>query len=233
MHDDNCFITLTYDDQHLPPDYSLRVSDWQKFMKRLRERTGKRIRFFHCGEYGDLTSRPHYHAILFGLDFSDKVLWKENKGFPLWTSRTLEKVWGMGHCPIGALTFESAAYVGRYCVKKIKRKDGDDNLWLGPDGHYYPRKSEYSTSSQGPGIGGLWLENYAADVFPRDYTVASGKRQSVPRYYTKWLEKEDKRKYRQVKAKRIAKAVPRTDRELLASMKVRQAYFDLLPRELE
>ena len=68
LHEDNCFITLTYDDAHLPTDLSLNVSHFQKFMKRLRKRFGEGIRFFHCGEYGENFGRPHYHACLFTSD---------------------------------------------------------------------------------------------------------------------------------------------------------------------
>ena len=76
MHEDNCFITLTFDDDHLG-DGSLKVSDFQNFMKRLRQAIApKKVRFFHCGEYGAKLSRPHHHACLFGFDFPDKVLWK-------------------------------------------------------------------------------------------------------------------------------------------------------------
>ena len=76
LHKDNCFITLTYNDEHLPSPPSLSVRDFQLFMKRLRKRFGKGIRFFHCGEYGEKYGRPHYHACLFGFDFPDRVQFK-------------------------------------------------------------------------------------------------------------------------------------------------------------
>lgn len=38
MHEYSCFITLTYDDESVPVDGSLRYSDYQQFMKRLRAR---------------------------------------------------------------------------------------------------------------------------------------------------------------------------------------------------
>ena len=75
QHDHNVFITLTYDDDHLPEDRGLHHEDFQKFMKRLRKaRTGQKIRYFMCGEYGGLNDRPHFHALLFGCNFPDMYL---------------------------------------------------------------------------------------------------------------------------------------------------------------
>ena len=69
------FVTLTYDDFHLPIDDdgpTLRVRDVQLFFKRLRKDfPNSRIRYLLSGEYGSKTSRPHYHAIIFGLSLSD------------------------------------------------------------------------------------------------------------------------------------------------------------------
>ena len=74
MHERACFVTLTYDDEHLPPGKSLNYPDVQKFLRRLRKRVGVPIRFYLCGEYGDDTDRPRYHICLFGFDFPDKAL---------------------------------------------------------------------------------------------------------------------------------------------------------------
>ena len=74
LNDVNCFLTLTYDDDHVPAGLSLFYPDFQAFMKRLRARfSNVRVRFYMCGEYGDNFDRPHYHALLFGFDFLDKV----------------------------------------------------------------------------------------------------------------------------------------------------------------
>ncbi len=97
LYDDsngNCFITLTYDEEHLPQDWSLDKSHFQKFMKRLRKRYPQKIRYYHCGEYGENcrhgihttlcpgcnVGRPHYHAILFNIDFHDRVFGWSIKG---------------------------------------------------------------------------------------------------------------------------------------------------------
>ena len=102
MHERNCFITLTYPDEFLPPHGGLIYRDFQLFMKRLRKRIGYPVRFFMCGEYGELDQRPHFHAILFGCDFDDrKYFSKTGSGYKLYTSDLLIQLWGMGHCPVG------------------------------------------------------------------------------------------------------------------------------------
>lgn len=80
LYQDNCFITLTYDDAHLDPLGSLNKDDFVKFMKRLRFQYGPKIRFFHCGEYGTLLNRPHHHACIFNFDFYDKELLSIRQG---------------------------------------------------------------------------------------------------------------------------------------------------------
>ena len=88
-HEDNCFITLTYDDEHLPRDRSLDVKVFQDFIKRMRKKVGK-FRYFHCGEYGEKEFRPHFHACIFGYDFPDKKFLKRTKtGSNLYRSDSL------------------------------------------------------------------------------------------------------------------------------------------------
>ena len=38
QYENNCFITLTYDNEHLPPDGSLQLSHFQDFFKRFRKK---------------------------------------------------------------------------------------------------------------------------------------------------------------------------------------------------
>lgn len=151
-----CFVTLTYDDFHLPIDIdgpTLRKRDLQLFMKRLRWAFGdKRIRFFACGEYGSHTQRPHYHDILFGLglpDFGDCVVKKYNKlGQPLWVSDRLSQLWPFGYHMIGAVTKESCDYVARYTIKKQFDLDSDGKY----PSHVLP---PFTLCSRRPGIGML------------------------------------------------------------------------------
>ena len=115
MHDANSFITLTFNDQYVNSDRSLVVSDFQKFMKRLRKAVSpQKIRYYHCGEYGEQTARPHHHACIFGYDFPDKKLWQIKYGNKLYRSDFLEKLWSdpetgesFGYSAIGDVTFDS------------------------------------------------------------------------------------------------------------------------------
>lgn len=178
MHQESCFITLTYDNANLPTDWSLNKKHFQDFMKRLRKNSGSKMRYFHCGEYGETWKRPHYHALIFGYDFEDKVLWKmsgKDQETPIYTSLDLEKTWGSGFATIGAVTFESAAYCARYTLKKI--------TGLAQEEHYQGRMPEYCTMSRRPGIGQAWLDKFQDDVYPHGYVVVNGKKLPAPKYY--------------------------------------------------
>lgn len=216
-HDENCFITLTYSDELLPEDLSLNKADYQKFMKRLRKwhakHTGKPsgLRYFHCGEYGDTTSRPHYHACLFGFDFShDRKLYKYTPaGDPLWTSDTLNDLWQLGYAIIGDLTFETAAYVARYTLKKVT---GD----LAPDhyrrvntntGEVHDLTPEYATMSRRPGgIGHRWIKKWGHEVYKNDSVIVNGREQKPPKYYDTLYETERPHDFARVRAQREAAA---------------------------
>jgi len=183
LYEDNVFLTLTYRDEELPPHDSLCLEHWQKFMKRLKKRCGGRqIRFYQCGEYGETTHRPHNHAILFNFDFSDKVLLKQtDTGHRLYISSFLDEVWSHGDCYIGSVTFESAAYCGRYVMKKLTGARKSE---------YGSRVPEFATQSRRPGIGKPWLEKWETDVFPNDFCVFNGKRVRVPKYYDKLVAED-------------------------------------------
>lgn len=194
QHRENCFVTLTYDDEHLPPDGSLNVKHYQDFMKRLRKHfEPRRIRFFHCGEYGEESARPHYHACLFGLDFGDKVLYSTRAGVRLYYSETLEKIWGKGFCTVGDVTWESAAYVARYVMKKITGDAAADHyLSLNPiTGVLSEIAPEYVTMSRKPGIASAWYDQFKGDVFPDDFIVVDGKKHKVPQFFDSIHEREE------------------------------------------
>lgn len=194
LHEDNAFITLTYDDAHLPPHGSLVKADFQKFMKRLRKAIAPRtVRYFHAGEYGEDFARPHYHALLFGWDWPDKQIWRQGENNRAWRSPMLEKLWTFGHSESGAVTFESAAYVARYVVKKLTGEPADEHYQrLDPlTGELVAITPEYATMSRNPGIARPWLDRYLSDVYPADNVVARGVPSKPPRYYDKRLEECD------------------------------------------
>lgn len=222
MWKDNCFITLTFNDMFIPGDNSLHVEYFQKFMKRLRKKFGGGVRYFMCGEYGELLQRPHFHACLFNFDFKDKVLWSMRGGVRLYRSADLEQLWtcpitglSYGFTTVGDVTFDSAAYVARYCVKKIS---GD-----GADDHYGDLKPEFTTMSRRPGIAYSWFKKwYKTDCFPQDFVVMNGMECKPPRYYDKIYDLTDK-----VDMDRI-----RENRRLAAISNVDNSYSRLYEREV-
>ena len=196
MHEKSCFITLTMNDEYLASrenPFSLDRSEFQRFMKRLRKRYGKKIRYFHCGEYGEKNNRPHYHAIIFGLDFEDKELYKVRDEIRLYISDSLAQLWPYGFSTIGEVTFESAAYVARYVTKKIKGKDAEEHYirWDPSTGEGIPIEPEYATMSRKPGIGKTWFDTYKSDVFPNDYVVLKKHKIRPPRFYDNQLSEEE------------------------------------------
>lgn len=193
LHDDNCFITLTYDPEHVPFDFGLRKSHFQKFMKRLRKHfEGKRIRYYHCGEYGEENLRPHYHALLFGLDFDDKVIYSEREGVRLYFSQLLCDIWGKGLCTVGDVTFESASYVARYVLKKVNGDKAETHYRrVDPEtGEEFQVLPEYTTMSRRPGIGYDWLKKYKTDCYPSDFIISRGMKMKPPKFYDRKTEEE-------------------------------------------
>lgn len=207
LHDHNVFITLTYDPEHLPPGASLDKTHFQKFMKRFRKRHGGAlIRYYQCGEYGDQTGRPHYHAIIFGYDFPDKTLLTSKPGHRLYISQELTTLWKLGFAVIGAVTFESAAYVARYCVKKINGKQAEQHYQrIDDDGNTIQIEPEYSTMSRRPGIASAWYDKYKTDVFPKDYIrlpSRDGIKVKPPRFYADRLKNQDAKAWEIIADKR-------------------------------
>ena len=160
-----------------------------------------------CGEYGDdngQLGRPHYHALLFGFDFTDKTLWEEKKGKKYYRSKSLEKAWPFGYSNITDVNFKTAAYVARYVMKKITGDIAEDH-YQKPDiytGELLPVEPEYNTMSLKPGIASTWFKQFKTDVFPHDFVIINGKKQKTPRYYINQLKKEDKETHDLIKARR-------------------------------
>lgn len=225
LHERNCFVTLTYDDGHLPSDGSLDRKAFRYFMDRLRKHVGyQTVRYFHCGEYGDRGGRPHYHAILFGYDPEDKRRVARSSDHPYWTSLELEQLWGLGRCILGNVSFESAAYVARYVTKKVTGERAK--------AHYGGRVPEYATMSRRPGIGRGWFEQYGDQVYPRDSVVARGFEQRPPRFYDEQLGAVAPEELFLVKRERAAKLrlEDQTEERLIVRGKVAESRANLFQR---
>lgn len=145
------------------------------------------IRFYMCGEYGEKFNRPHFHACLFGIHFSDRKLYKSlPSGSNIYTSEWLEDLWGKGFASIGDVTFESAAYVARYIMKKVTGGKADWHYQFSDEnGEVFWKEPEFNKMSLKPGIGARWLDKFHADVYPADYVVVRGLKMKPPKYYDK------------------------------------------------
>lgn len=229
LHSKSSFVTLTYEDRHLPPNKSLRKKDVQDFMKRLRFFSDHPLRYYLCGEYGSepyllpngkMTEgfMPHYHICLFGEDFShDRIPYKTTPdGFQLWNSPSLSDRWGFGHCVIGDLTFETAAYTARYVTKKLTGPKAPD--------HYGLREPEFSLMSRRPGIGDDWLKKNVVDL-ENGLCWASNGLTKIPKFYQKKLNQKKLLKLKFKQKKEAAKKLKQPNPYVLDD--VQKAKFNL------
>lgn len=234
MHKENSFITLTYSDEHLESP-RLIYSHFQLFMMRLRTQryekfiknygeiawsqlskqekkekyASQEIGYFVTGEYGDEFKRPHWHAILFNYDPGDRIYKYSNKrGDRVYSSNTLDKLWGKGITELGSVTFESAGYCARYAAKKLNHGQDDQH-------DYHP----ISKKSSKHAIGKKWLETHWQDIFNYGKVILEDGRAvgSIPRYYEKWLLKNKPEEYERyvtlLKSERALNAQIKSDKE--------------------
>lgn len=242
MHEDSIFLTLTYSPEHYPENGSLDKKHFQDFMKRYRKAVyPKKLRFLHCGEYGETTERPHYHALIFGHRPTDLVPYKKNhNGNLLYTSAYLEALWGLGFVTVGEVSYQSANYVARYIMKKVNG-DRAVNHYRRVDaetGEIVYLQPEYITMSRRPGIGQTWLDQFASDVFPGDFCLTpDGKKTTVPTYYTRYLKEKNPKLHRAIQRKRISAAKSQkakgetSEARLVARETCKKAKLNLAKRE--
>lgn len=236
-HKLSSFVTLTYSDDHLPENGGLVLEHVQSFLGKLRKHMDRshtgpppspKLRYFHCGEYGDTKGRPHYHFLLFGIDFhEDREKHKVVRGNQLYTSETLAKLWGKGDVKqqtIGSVTYQSSAYVARYIFKKINGDPAKEHYETvnTSTGEVYQVKPEYCTMSRRPGIGSLWIKTYHSDVYPSDEVSINGKHARPPSYYDTQYEIIDPKSLERVKLRRITKAKKHASNNSPARLRVRE-----------
>lgn len=172
---ENCFITLTYNNDHLPENGTLVKKDLQDFLKRLRRKLEpRRVRFFACGEYGSKGLRPHYHLIVFNWLPDDMEYWQTDKsGAEIYRSATIESLWTFGFSSVGFVTLHTA----KYCAKYMQKLNCVRDSCIKP----------YTVMSNRPGIGKYTVN--CADLAD-DRLYREGKSIHLPRYYLKVLEQD-------------------------------------------
>lgn len=210
------FVTLTYDDEHLPPDNSLRKKDVQDFIKRLKKyfKSTKEnpIRQSYCGEYGEHTKRPHYHCVLYNCDFTDKIKhYMSPSGHQVFTSKILSRLWPFGFAEFGFAEPSSIAYLYKYILKKKTRKEKDQPLVIERDGITYDVAHEFIESSRNPGIG-AWARN--SQSLKKGYLTVNGVKKKIPKYYMEDLKKSNPELHAELKDQKFdfANAKPKDSR---------------------
>jgi hypothetical protein len=223
------FITLTYDDEHVPGmivktgeimrkvQYTwkpgekrpesvqiLLYEDIQKFLKRLRKAYRGKLRYFVAGEYGEQTARPHYHMILYGWRPTDlENLYKiHHNGY--YTSKWLESLWGMGQIQIAQAVPETYRYVAGYVTKKMYEIDGKKA------NEYYElgQTKPFACMSLKPGLGDHYYQEHKAEIWRQGYIqCTNGKKAQIPRYYEKQMEAENPQRLWRIKQNRQKNAM--------------------------
>lgn len=259
-HDYAWFVTLTYNDEHVPFSYyddpdtgealgalSLRKKDMQLWMKRLRKRfSDQKIRFYLSGEYGDQTFRPHYHAIVFGLELNDLVpAGRSPHGYQYYFSQSLQDTWSymedippdlrgdntplreyvpIGIIKVGKVTWETCAYTARYVMKKLKGKDAE----------FYERlniEPEFVLMSRKPGLARQYYDDHP-EVMKSEYisicTDKGGKKFRPPRYFDRLFDIDHSDELAEIKAvrKRMAEEAQKLKME-----KTNLSYLEMLEVE--
>lgn len=253
----NYFLTLTYDDEHLP-----KIDEWQgkdgqmyyddgswngylnpthmtKFLKDIRDHfryhfnhTG--IRFYYCGEYGSKTKRPHFHALMFNFPIPTEYLqfYKKNpNGDILYKSDKLSEIWGRGYVVVGELNWDTCAYTARYVMKKITGKPSDE---------YYSSKGqtqEMVRMSRMPGLAAKYYELHKDDIYLTDSIIlkaAKGKPIEIkpPSYYDRLYDIEypsDLQRLKMIRKERAIEAQKLKDKTTSLS---RKAQLELEERTL-
>lgn len=206
MHENNSFITLTYNDEKLKPKLDYR--DFQLFAKKLRRSCNDKIGYFVTGEYGDITKRPHWHALLFNWRPKDLTYkYSNERGDRVYVSDHLTSLWGQGFAECGEVTFESAGYCARYAAKKLVHGKDQDH-------EYHP----ISKKSSKHAIGKKFLEKHWTDIFNHGEVILPGGVKSViPRYYEKWLKQHQPQAWldyvTKLKTERMTQAEEKQQRE--------------------
>lgn len=223
------FITLTYDDDHVPGmivktgeimrkvQYTwkpgekrpnsvqiLLYEDIQKFLKRLRKAYRGKLRYFVAGEYGEQTARPHYHMILYGWKPTDlENLYKiHHNGY--YTSKWLADLWGMGQIQIAQAVPETYRYVAGYVTKKMYEIDGKKANAYYELGQTKP----FACMSLKPGLGDNYYQKHKAEIWRQGYIqCTNGKQAQIPRYYEKQMEAENPQRLWRIKQNRQKNAM--------------------------
>lgn len=195
LHSDASFVTLTYAQDPI----HVSKTDAQKFFRSLRKLlAGKKIRYFLGAEYGTKNKRPHYHAIVFGHDFSgDSGAYLVRAG--LYSSPLLEKAWPLGFTSSGSATPASIQYVANYLLGKSVEQQYLDL----ETGESIPLAPVFALMSRRPGIGAGWIDRHDAETYKDDSVQLGGLVARPPRYFDLRIFGEDSLSLQNLRASRV------------------------------
>ncbi|QXP08485.1 MAG: replication initiator protein [Arizlama microvirus] len=222
LHEENCFLTLTYASAPIVGLYPKDITD---FFKRLRKHVGKKIRYFQCGEYGERFVRPHHHIVLFGWRPADLKLFRDGD-YPLYTSAELSRLWGHGFVTVGDVTSDSIAYTARYTLKKIGGHGSDQNI-------YGLKCPEYVTMSRRPGIGADWIKKYMPEYSRRGEVLHDGALVKAPRFYDDYFGEINPKKLLDIKNFRRDNSIERLPTQNYVSQQVAKIRLARKKRSVE
>lgn len=217
----NTFLNLTYADDRLPAEGTLRADHLRNFIKRLRKLGSRRdsghlirnaelpIRYLACGEYGEENRRPHYHALLFNAGFSDRRRVGRKDGHELYESPTIAKLWPYGAHRLGDATPAAASYIAKYTLKagydqekaEFRRAwacDLETQTHISRDGELI-QQPPFVRMSLKPAIGAAWVKAYSSDL-TKGFLVTNGRKHAIPRHYRELLKRNDPQRYEEMRA---------------------------------
>jgi hypothetical protein len=220
QYQDNAFLTLTYDDKHLPDGGTLYKPHIQAFIKRLRHYFPDRhLSYYACGEYGERTQRAHYHLCLFNADFKDKIAFRNMGKHTLYVSQQLQDIWGHGHTSVGTLTYQTACYTASYVMKRTLGKGCPHYVTLDTNtGELKPLVQPFAIMSLKPAIAKDWFKTYNQDIYghDKDFITNHGRKLKPARYYDKLYDTINPAHLAKIKQNRIDNFEPMTQNELRA-----------------
>lgn len=256
----NWFLTLTFDDAHLPSPVSLvscasgEVSfrfplvprELTLFMKRLRKSVGDGVRFYACGEYGDKNGRPHFHVILLNCPIPDAIpsdrfrVNREAGTSVLFESSIIDKAWQYrGLACLGRLSWHSCAYVARYVMKKMKGQSlaefRRDYVVFDEKGNSTSFPLEFVRMSRRPGIASKFFDENYRDIYSTDSLYIpkgrSVERSKPSKYFDDRFKVINPDHMALVKSEREAVAIARRALELESTTLDEWSYLQLKERE--
>lgn len=227
--DRKSFLTLTFNDEHLPESPEAARREINLFQKRFRKHYGAGHRFFGAMELGERNKRIHAHLLVYGEDFRADAFPVPGGSYEhaLWSNPVLQRLWPFGFSSVGELNEKTAAYVAGYVCAKATRPrlvsvvhpvTGEVRQWPTLYRPFYPSR---------PALGIRFFDDFAEDVWS-GLRARGGARLRTPAAYSKRMKVIDPDRYEQAVEDRIVAVTEK--RDLYEESEARQAVKDEVQR---